>query len=204
MKLIKHLHLFLSLALLLLMHTPSRAVVYHISEADTDPGSSTVVSGSFLHGLPPMAMADFLNLTPFKYKKFTGRNMGLKAYLILLVAQQEYRTAIKKGVTLPREIDLDLEKVKFHWGAFFLGLLFGLLSLIIGFIFDGGFLLLLLVSLIGLAGFIVFTVTSREKRFKQGLLLGYLTGIGITVLFLVIYFMVYAFENIFICLLGGC
>lgn len=202
MKLIKHLHLFLSLALLLLMHTPSRAVVYHISEAC--PGSSTVVSGYFLHGLPPMAMADFLKLTPLKYKKITGRNMGLKACLILLVAQQEYRTAIKKGVTLPREIDLDREKVKFHWGAFFLGLLFGLLSLIIGFIFDGGFLLLLLVSLMGLAGFIVFTVTSREKRFKQGLLLGYLTGIGITVLFWVIYFMVYAFENIFICLLGGC
>lgn len=202
MKQIKHLHLFLSLALLLLMQTPSLAVVYHISE--TDPGSSTVVSGYFLHGLPPMAMTDFLKLTPLKYKKFTGRNMGLKAYLTLLEAQHEYRHAIKKGVMLPREIDLDQEKVKFHWGAFFLGLLFGLLSLIIGFIFDGGLLLLLLGFLMGLAGFIVFSVTSGEKGFKKGLLVGYLSGIGFTLLFLLFYLLVYIFVYTFICLLGGC
>lgn len=202
----KYLHLFMALALSVLIRQPARAAVYHLPE--TDPGASTVVTGYFLKGTAPMALDEFLKLTPGKYKKLTGRNMGLKAYAFLLVIQREYRHAIKKGAVIPPELDLDKEKIKFHWGAFFIGVLLALIGPLAGIIFSSS-VVLLIVFLLGLAAFIFLTVRSKDKAYKLSLLFGYLIGLGIVILaFLILVLLsilfLFAFIGTLNCLFGGC
>jgi hypothetical protein len=193
-------------AFLLLIQQPAGAAVYHL--AKTDPGTSTVVSGNFLKGTPPMALDEFLKLTPGKYKKLTGRNLGLKSYAFLLVVQREYRHAIKKGTILPPEIDLDKEKTKFHWGAFFIGVLLALIGPIAGIIISSS-VVVLICFLLGLAAFIFLTVRSKDKAYKLSLLFGYLIGLGIAVLaFLLLVLLsilfLFAFIEVLNCTFGNC
>lgn len=202
----KYVHFFMAMAFLLLIQQPVGAAVYHL--AKTGPGASTVVSGYFLKGTPPMALDEFLKLTPGKYKKLTGRNLGLKSYAFLLVVQREYRHAIKKGTILPPEIDLDKEKTKFHWGAFFIGFLLALIGPLAGIIFSAS-LALLIGFLLGLAGFIILYAKSKDKGYKWSMLFGYLISLGLVVLaFLILVLLsilfLFAFIEVLNCTFGNC
>jgi hypothetical protein len=72
----KYIHLFMAMALSVLIQQPAGAAVYHLP--NTDPGASTVVTGYFLKGTAPMALDEFLKLTPGKYKKTDRAKHGLK------------------------------------------------------------------------------------------------------------------------------
>jgi hypothetical protein len=57
---------------------------------------------------------------------------------------------LKREQFLPPEFDLDKEKIKFHWGAFFIGVLLALIGPLAGIIFSSS-VVLLIVFLLGLA-----------------------------------------------------
>lgn len=72
-----------------------------------------------------ISLTDYMKLSPYTYKKLTGKRLKWKEAITLKITQKKLRKAIRKDGT----IDMDAyqkaskEPFKWHWGGFFLGLL---------------------------------------------------------------------------------
>jgi hypothetical protein len=73
-----------------------------------------------------ISLNDYINLSPADYKKITGRKLKLKEIILLKISQRQ----VKKYIRNKGNINLSVfekkpkEKFKWHWGGFFLGMLF--------------------------------------------------------------------------------
>ena len=73
-----------------------------------------------------ISLNDYINLSPADYKKLTGRKLKLKEIILLKISQRQ----IKKHIRNNNNINLSVfeknpkEQFKWHWGGFFLGMLF--------------------------------------------------------------------------------
>ena len=73
-----------------------------------------------------ISLSDYINMSPANYKKLTGRKLKLKEIILLKISQRQ----IKKHIRNNGNINVSVfekkpkEQFKWHWGGFFLGMLF--------------------------------------------------------------------------------
>ena len=69
---------------------------------------------------------DYLSLSPEKYKRLTGRKLKLKEIIFLKISQRQIKNDIRKNHKISLGVFEKNPKgqSKWHWGGFFLGMLF--------------------------------------------------------------------------------
>jgi len=91
-------------------------------------------------GTLAMTNKQFLQLTPKSYYQLTGTKMGFKDRMALKIAQKEVRSSIKKNEVKENDAvnfnqSMASGRGNFRFGGFLLGLLLGLIGVALAYIF---------------------------------------------------------------------
>lgn len=106
-----------------------------------EPGMAKVTLSENATGALAITNKQFLQLTPQSYFQLTGIKMKFKDRMALKIAQQEVRSTIKKN-EIKEDDTLNFSKTmaegrsSFRFGAFILGLFFGLIGVGLAYIFS--------------------------------------------------------------------
>jgi hypothetical protein len=72
-----------------------------------------------------ISLNDYVNLSPAEYKKLTGRKLKLKEIILLKISQRQIKKQIRNNYINSSGFEKKPKgQFKWHWGGFFLGMLF--------------------------------------------------------------------------------